>query len=114
MRKRRNQNSREPWNRKEPSARRGYDPLLAAEPVATSGIPAVELAVGPLRPSADKKDARAVRNSAALDRQTDEIQIHIGRIEVTAVHPPAPKAPKARDKEISLDAYLQRRDGRAG
>ncbi len=46
-------------------ARRGYDHLLAAEPVATSGIPAVELAVGPLRPSADKNDARAVRNSAA-------------------------------------------------
>jgi hypothetical protein len=31
---------------------------------------------------------------------------------VTAIHPPAPAVPKLRNKEISLDAYLGRRDGR--
>ncbi|HEX7362541.1 MAG TPA: hypothetical protein VF283_18770 [Bryobacteraceae bacterium] len=46
-------------------------------------------------------------------REPDEIQIHIGRIEVTAVQPPAPRAPKGPDKNISLDAYLERRNGRA-
>jgi hypothetical protein len=62
----------------------------------------------------ENTDARGARNSVAPDPQTDEIQIHIGRIEVTAIHPPAPARPKARDKELSLDAYLKRRDGRAG
>lgn len=94
-------------------AHREYDPLLGAGAVIKSGNAAAELEVGSLRPSAGTKDARTARNSTAADRQTDEIQIHIGRIEVTAVHPPAPRAPKARDKEISLDSYLKRRDGRA-
>jgi hypothetical protein len=73
-----------------------------------------QAAVGPSHAAMDQKDVRTVRNSVAADRQSDEIQIHIGRIEVTAIHPPPPKRPKARDKEISLDAYLKRRDGRAG
>ena len=48
------------------------------------------------------------------DREPDEIQIHIGRIEVTAV-PPAPAilpAPKPRHVAPSLDEYLRRRDRR--
>jgi len=51
--------------------------------------------------------------SARAERQPDEIQIHIGRIEVTAVPAPtAQHAPKVPDKGISLDAYLERRNGR--
>ena len=46
-------------------------------------------------------------------REPDEIQIHIGRIEVTAVQPPASRAPRVPDKAISLDAYLERLNGRA-
>ena len=51
--------------------------------------------------------------SASPAREPDEIQIHIGRIEVTAVPPPVarPVAPPTR-KGPSLDEYLSRRDGR--
>ncbi|MGH7082815.1 MAG: hypothetical protein ACREFV_10145 [Acetobacteraceae bacterium] len=54
----------------------------------------------------------AERRPARAEQEPDEIQIHIGRIEVTAVQPPAPRAPKGSDKNISLDAYLERRNGR--
>ena len=90
-------------------AHRVYDPL-----VIKSGKVKMEPAASPLPSSAGKKEATAVRNSPAVDRQADEIQIHIGRIEVTAVQPPAPRAPTPREKEISLDAYLKRRAGRPG
>lgn len=47
-------------------------------------------------------------------REPDEIQIHIGRIEVTAVHPaPAPAAAKTHRNVPSLDEYLKRRDRRS-
>lgn len=48
-------------------------------------------------------------------REPDEIQIHIGRIEVIAVPPaPAPPAPqKPRRGAPSLDEYLRRRDGKS-
>lgn len=55
---------------------------------------------------------RAERHSERAERQPDDIHIHIGRIEVTAVHPPAPRAPKPPDNALSLDAYLNRRNGR--
>jgi hypothetical protein len=91
---------------------RSHGPLIGAQAVIKSGN-AVGLSVGSSLVPADKKDESAVRDSVAADRQRDEIQIHIGRIEVTAVHPSPPRAPKARGKEISLDEYLKRRDGRA-
>jgi hypothetical protein len=53
------------------------------------------------------------RHAARAPQQADDIQIHIGRIEVTAVPPAAPRAPKAPHEGLSLDAYLNRRAGRA-
>jgi hypothetical protein len=84
--------------------------LAGAEAV----INARQLVVGSSRAPTEQNRPGAARDSFAPDRRTDEIEIHIGRIEVTAIHPPAPKEPKVRDKELSLDAYLKRRGGRAG
>ena len=54
------------------------------------------------------------RPAAPLERDTNEIQIHIGRIEVTALPPaqlrPAPPSPR---KGLSLQEYLKRSDRRA-
>jgi hypothetical protein len=53
------------------------------------------------------------RHSAPVERFADDIQIHIGRIEVTAV-PPAPTRPAVQPvrKSLRLDDYLRR--GREG
>jgi len=53
------------------------------------------------------------RHSAPAERSADDIQIHIGRIEVTAV-PPAPARPAVQPvrKSLRLDEYLRR--GREG
>jgi hypothetical protein len=55
------------------------------------------------------------RRSRLPQREPDEIQIHIGRIEVVAVPPPVapPASPKPRPGTPSLDEYLRRRNGRA-
>jgi hypothetical protein len=47
--------------------------------------------------------------------RADEIEIHIGRIEVVAA-PPAPPRPAVtpQRKSLSLDDYLSRRNGRSG
>jgi hypothetical protein len=50
----------------------------------------------------------------APPREPDEIQIHIGRIEVTAAPPPPARPPAARptQKAPTLNDYLQQRHGR--
>jgi hypothetical protein len=59
--------------------------------------------------------ARNARGQRAPQPQTDEIQIHIGRIEVIATPPPAPRALAAPVRRSqSLDEYLRRSNGRAG
>jgi hypothetical protein len=51
----------------------------------------------------------------SLSPQADDIQIHIGRIEVVAVPQAAPRPAAAPTRKgLSLDEYLNRRDGRAG
>jgi hypothetical protein len=99
----------EPETASPPRRRRS---LASAEAISKPGN-ARRLAVGSSPAPQAKTEARAVRGRVAGDQQTDDIQIHIGRIEVTAIHQPPPAAPKVRSKEMSLDAYLQRRDGRS-
>jgi hypothetical protein len=78
-----------------------FTPLL--DDVAAEPVVAIPVA------SASRHDFHATRGPDALQRESEDIQIHIGRIEVTAVQPPAPRAPKSPDRGPSLDAYLKRR-----
>lgn len=63
-----------------------------------------------------KKPWNGVNRSPASNtpsREPDEVEIHIGRIEVTAVQTAAPSAPaKPRRLAPSLDDYLRQRDRR--
>jgi hypothetical protein len=80
-----------------------FHPLLAQEAVVAE----TQLAHAP--PRAKTRAPSDNRRSSATERASDDIQIHIGRIEVTAVHPPAPRTAKTPDRGPSLDAYLNRR-----
>jgi hypothetical protein len=65
-------------------------------------------------PARRQAQSASALSSAPASRGPDEIQINIGRIEVTAVTQAAPRpAPPAR-KSLDLGEYLKRRDGRAG
>jgi hypothetical protein len=65
--------------------------------------------------AAEPRERPRRRHATHAAPPQDDIQIHIGRIEVVAVPPPAqaPRAPKAADAGLSLDAYLNRRHERA-
>jgi hypothetical protein len=76
-----------------------------------------------LPPTQPVRTPRAPTASASIDNQgrlpagtieeTTEVHISIGRIEVTAVHEPAPAKPAAarRNAPMSLDDYLAKRHG---
>jgi hypothetical protein len=85
------------------SLQREFHPLLLNEEMAAENLEAD----APLR--FEIRTPQHAGPSAAFERASDDIQIHIGRIEVTAVSPPAPRAPKSPDRTLSLDAYLNRR-----
>jgi hypothetical protein len=67
------------------------------------------VAIRPQRPPSPSESATPQRNDAPAP--TPEVYIHIGRIELTAVSPPAaPRRESASTKKpMSLDEYLQRR-----
>jgi hypothetical protein len=50
----------------------------------------------------------------AASRGADEIQINIGRIEVTAIPQAVPRPTPPVRKSINLDEYLKPRHGRNG
>jgi hypothetical protein len=91
------------------------DPLrpIAVENLRPADLKAFRNGSNPINYDAGKKATRELsRRSGMTAREPDEIQIHIGRIEVTAV-PPAPvrPAPKPAHKSLDLGAYLKRRSG---
>ena len=102
-----------------PGSRRGaavqsYEPLIhpqRSEAGAGPGAPRFPPEPGNMREAS--ATVTAAGHPARAEREPDEIQIHIGRIEVTAVQAPAPRAPNPPDTAISLDAYLERRNRRA-
>jgi hypothetical protein len=97
---------------------------LRAADVADVRIPAaLHIAGDPLQPPENDAFASTVSAPRAatarapgvrrdIETQPDDIQIHIGRIEVIAVPPAAPRPSKAPDRSLSLDTYLSRRDRR--
>jgi hypothetical protein len=97
------------------STRPIYSPLLP-ERVSTLPLPTVDSHPAfPLTATsrAGRDAADQIRSSRTNRREPDEIQITIGRIEVTAVpEAPARPAAKAGRKQTSLDEYLRRADGR--
>jgi len=106
------------WNAAEPDVKpKGRHKPLATErfsgkdrPVSFREAPAF------LSPNAQKGENRDLSHHSGLPhREPDEIQIHIGRIEVLAVPPaPAPSAAVKPERGTpSLDEYLRRRDGKA-
>ena len=59
--------------------------------------------------------SEAFQHSIPTEREPDRVEIHIGRIEVTAVPQEAPRpAPTRPRKSLDLGEYLKRRDGRTG
>lgn len=84
-----------------------YSPLLPPKEQRPALLPN---AATPARPSRGSSPAA----SQASHREPDDIQIHIGRVEVLAVAQPQPQStPKVTRKSTSLDDYLRRRDGRS-
>ena len=67
----------------------------------------------PHAPTASARIDNQGRLSAGSIEETTEVHISIGRIEVTAVHEPAPAKPAAarRNAPMSLDDYLAKRHG---
>ena len=62
-----------------------------------------------------RRQAGQISVARSAQQQADDIQIHIGRIEVVAVPQPAPRpAPAPTRKGLSLDEYLSHRNGRSG
>jgi hypothetical protein len=65
--------------------------------------------------AANKKEGMSSRSTRLAQRESDEIQVHIGRIEVIAVPPAPPAAPNPKRKHgaPSLDEYLRRSSRKA-
>jgi hypothetical protein len=77
--------------------------------------------IAPVASSVRSRNAAAgeahdgLHRSRPAAREADEIQIHIGRIEVTAAAPAPARAAAAKPRPSpSLDEFLKRRPGRAG
>jgi hypothetical protein len=89
----------------------------AADSAFTPLMPIREQQTSPLaKPPAAAAQQHAMHNESqrSTEREPDEIQIHIGRIEVLAVpQTQTTVIPKKPRKTPSLDDYLRRRDGRS-
>ena len=96
-------------------SRNAYRPLLAENlgPMTPDVFPAAANAIPSYAKRTDARRESGHREPAP--RGPDEIQIHIGRIEVIAVPPPSAPVREARPthKPLSLDDYLKRGNGRA-
>jgi hypothetical protein len=71
------------------------------------------ITIGLFEREGHRPERRPAGSRAATVEETTEVQVNIGRIEVTAVHeaPVAKPAPRRRNAPMSLDQYLARRQG---
>ena len=97
-------------------AGRRYEPLIAENLRRTERPRFFRETSNPLTSDVRREEGRNLsRRLGPPQREPDEIQIHIGRIEVTAMTPaPARPAPRPARKSPSLDEYLKRGEGRPG
>jgi len=99
-----------------------YVPLVSGQFARTDISDPREVHPLPAPGEAEPVSARAQQGrqssqvqTRSTSQQADDIQIHIGRIEVVAVPQAAPRSAAApARKGLSLDEYLSRRNGRAG
>ena len=87
-------------------------PGMPEQPPVSLALPEAVLAPAPLLAPRHDSPTQPVR-TAERHRAPDEVHVHIGRIEITAVQPPAPakRASRKGQAPLSLDDYLARRKG---
>ena len=91
---------------------------VGVEEIAPSRPPPQTSALKPLLPHRDKFSVEVparVRLQDAVQEHVPDVHIHINRVELTAVTaPPPPRRshPAQTKKPMSLDEYLQRRNGK--
>jgi hypothetical protein len=74
---------------------------------------AVTAAPPPARATPPRHSDSRTREFRSSGAQDQSVEIHIGRVEVLAVAPPAPRTPAAsQSRTTSLADYLARRSGR--
>jgi len=98
--------------KEEGSQQNVYAPLMPVSEVRSE--PKIVPQIAPNRAASSRRDTGKVEAVRGGEREADDIQIHIGRIEVVAMAPaPAVARPaKSPQKAPSLDDYLKRRDRR--
>jgi hypothetical protein len=90
-----------------------YRPLIEQAPQATPRKTSAEISRRSV-PMVGREEGRGSwYERTGPQHEPDEIEIHIGRIEVTAVPPPAARAAsRPQSKPVSLAEYLKSRHGR--
>ena len=88
-------------------------PAMSTRPRVEPLLPLRQAAVNLAGPTMNASRADSRHAPAGLVKETTEVHVSIGRIEVTAMHEPAPAKPASarRNAPMSLDDYLAKRHG---
>lgn len=96
-----------------PAVSRHEAPTRADATPPSPTTPRLPPLLAPMAPATAPQPRVAPPQAEPVPRQPDEVHIHIGRIEVTAIQETAPARREARKgpPPLSLDDYLARRNG---